>query len=128
MGSTSREPADHVGSESVRWNGRAATRLSNGVVELIGLTSGGHLAEFRFLEQDGRMSPNAFWKAPWDTFDPEETDEEDLPATYGPVGVRSFFPVLPGIACVWITSVDPRPSRLQMASACMGKRPMQPGI
>ena len=91
MGSTSREPADHVGSESVRWNGRAATRLSNGVVELIGLTSGGHLAEFRFLEQDGRMSPNAFWKAPWDTFDPEETDEEDLPATYGPVGVRKFL-------------------------------------
>ncbi len=37
------------------------------------------------------MSPNAFWKAPWDTFDPEETDEEDLPATYGPVGVRKFL-------------------------------------
>jgi hypothetical protein len=91
MGSTSREPANDVGSQSIRWNNRAATRLSNGVVELVALTSGGHLAEFRFLEQDGRLSPNAFWKAPWTTFDPEETAGQDLPATYGPVEVRKFL-------------------------------------
>ena len=37
------------------------------------------------------MSPNAFWKAPWITFDPEETAGKDLPATYGPVEVRKFL-------------------------------------
>jgi hypothetical protein len=91
MGSTSREPANHVGSQFIRWDNRAATRLSNGIVELVVLTSGGHLAEFRFLEQEGRVSPNAFWKAPWITFDSNETAGKDLPATYGPVEVRKFL-------------------------------------
>jgi hypothetical protein len=86
---TSREQAS--GSQSIRWNNREATRLTNGVVDLVALTSGGHLAEFRFLEQEGRISSNTFWEAPWITFDSGGKAADDLPAIYGPVEVRRFF-------------------------------------
>ena len=56
--------------ESIRWKGRDATRLTNGIVELIALSGGGHLAELRFLESEGRSSQNVFWEPPWATYDP----------------------------------------------------------
>ena len=78
-------------SQPILWKNREATRLTNGVVELVALTSGGHLAEFRFLEHNGGASPNTFWEAPWPTFDPGERAGDDLPASYGPVEVRRFL-------------------------------------
>jgi hypothetical protein len=77
--------------QSIRWNNREATRLANGVIELVALTSGGHLADFRFLKHDGRLSWNTFWKAPWATLDPEGKAADDLPAIYGPGEVRKFL-------------------------------------
>lgn len=91
MGSTWRKSANDVGSQSICWNNRDAMRLSNGVIEMVALSSGGHLAELRFLEHDGHVSSNTLWEAPWVTFDPEETAGEDLPETYGPAEVRKFF-------------------------------------
>ena len=52
-------------TESVRWKGRDATRLANGRVELIALTHGGHLAEFRFVGQPGVSSQNVLWESSW---------------------------------------------------------------
>ena len=51
-------------AEPVRWNGREATRLTNGLVELVALTSGGHLTEFQFCGK-GLPSQNVLWEAPW---------------------------------------------------------------
>ncbi len=79
------------GSESIRWKDCGATRLTNGVVELIALTGGGHLAEFRFLEQDGRSSQNVLWEAPWVIYGPAKGPAEDLSPIYGPVEVRKFL-------------------------------------
>ena len=56
--------------ESIQWKGRDAIRLANGIVELISLTGGGHLAAFRFLDGDDRSSQNVLWEAPWTTLDP----------------------------------------------------------
>ncbi len=88
MGLTSREQA---GSQSIHWNNREATRLANGVIELVALTSGGHLADFRLLQHNGGVSPNTFWEAPWVTLDPGERTADDLPESYGPVEVRRFL-------------------------------------
>ena len=87
MGFTSREQI----SESIRWKDREATRLSNGVVELIVLTCGGHLAVLRFLEQDGRLSQNVYWEAPWATLDSTERSAASLPPIYGPPDARKFL-------------------------------------
>src|SRR5271170_2043851 len=89
MDVTPREQAS--GSQSIRWNNREATRLTNGVVDLVALTSGGHLAEFRLLEHEGRVSPNTFWQAPWSTLDPGGKAADDLLPIYGPVEVRKFL-------------------------------------
>jgi hypothetical protein len=91
MGSTSRDRAFDAGSQPILWKNREATRLTNGVIELVALTSGGHLAEFRLLAHNGGASPNTFWEAPWPTFDPGERAADDLPASYGPVEARRFF-------------------------------------
>jgi hypothetical protein len=78
-------------SESVRWKGRDATRLTNGVVELIALTGGGHLAGLRFEEADGRPSLNVFWEAPWATYDPVPSPSEELLQMYGPKSVSRYM-------------------------------------
>ncbi len=52
-------------AESIRWRGRDATRLSNGLVEMTALTQGGHLADFRFSSQTGAPSDNVLWESPW---------------------------------------------------------------
>jgi hypothetical protein len=75
-------------SESIRWKNRKAMRQTNGVVELISLTGGGHFAEFRLLDHNGAPSPNTIWEAPWVTFDPGEAD---LSPIYGPENERKFL-------------------------------------
>ena len=77
--------------ESVSWKNREATRLSNRVVELIALTGGGHLAEFSFLERDGRRALNVLWEAPWVTCEPVKNSGEGLSPAYGPQDVRRFL-------------------------------------
>ena len=123
MGSTSREQA----TGSIRWKDREATRLSNGVVELIALTSGGHLAVFRFLE-DGALSQNVLWEAPWTTLDAAERRADDLSPIYGPVEVRKFLAGYTGHSLCWITLADHRLSRPRPASACMVRHPTRGGI
>jgi hypothetical protein len=78
-------------SESVRWKGREATRLANGIIELIALTGGGHLAVLRFLGKEGRSCQNVFWEPPWPTYDPLPGPPDKLLPTYGPPGVDKFM-------------------------------------
>lgn len=74
-------------TEFIRWKGRDATRLKNSLVEMTVLTGGGHLAEFRFLEQEGVSSANVLWEAPWDTFDPNQ----DLVREHESTGADKFL-------------------------------------
>jgi len=60
-------------------------------VELISLTGGGHLAAFRFLDRDGRSSPNVLWEAPWTTFDPDRDWSQDMSRLYGPPETGRFL-------------------------------------
>jgi hypothetical protein len=70
--------------EAVQWKESDAVRLANGMVELISLAGGGHLAAFRFLDHDGRPPQNVLWEAPWPTFDPGGEWSEDKSRQYGP--------------------------------------------
>jgi hypothetical protein len=75
--------------EPVRWKGRDAVRLANGIVELISLNGGGHLAAFRFL--DGGPSENVLWEAPWPTLDPCADWSEDQSRIYGPAEIGKYL-------------------------------------
>jgi hypothetical protein len=78
-----------------RWNGREAYCLSNGLVQLVSLTGGGHLAEFRFTNQSGRSRLNPLWAPPWKTMEPYRYQEKRHGKMYGP---RSEAKLLSGIA------------------------------
>lgn len=77
--------------EEVRWKGRDAVRLTNGVVELVSLTGGGHLAVFRFLDRKDSASQNVLWEAPWTTFDPGRDWSQDMSRLYGPAEIGKFL-------------------------------------
>lgn len=61
------------------WKGRSGWRLSNGVLELVVLTGGGHLASLRRLNPE---SPNLLWEAPWKTIDPSKFQPSKHSALY----------------------------------------------
>ncbi len=73
-------------TQSIRWKGREATLLSNGMIELIALTQGGHLAEFRFSASSGIHSQNVLWEAPWMHGGPQDDRPEIRMQTAGLTG------------------------------------------
>jgi len=73
-------------TESIRWRGRDATRLENGVVELIVLTESGHLAKRWLLDKDSFPSQNVLWEAPWMTSCSSGNRLEELSETGGFTG------------------------------------------
>ena len=77
--------------EAVRWKGRDAVRLANGIVELILLTGGGHLAAFRFPDGDDRPSQNVLWEAPWTTLDPGQDWSPEMSRLYGASETGKFI-------------------------------------
>jgi len=90
-------------STKTKWRGRPAFCLDNGVVQLTGLTGGGHLADFRLLDPTG-SSVNALWEAPWPTMDPDRFQSRDLRRNvrkYGAAPVGKFLAAFTGHAvCV----------------------------
>jgi len=67
------------------WRGREAYRLSNGLVQLITLTGGGHIAEFHFMERGGAPKLNPLWIPPWKTIEPYRYQEKVHGVRYGPI-------------------------------------------
>lgn len=71
-------------AESTVWKQRSAVRLANGIVEIVVLTGGGHIADFRLCGSPD----NTIWEAPWPTLDPEAFSPQTHSPLYGegPVG------------------------------------------
>ncbi len=67
------------------WRGRDAFKLSNGLIEIVTLAGGGHIAEFRFTGSGGEPRMNPLWVPPWKTMEPHLYREKVHRARYGPV-------------------------------------------
>lgn len=52
------------------WRGRQCFRLGNGLLELVVLTGGGHIAQLRLKRPPGRPSISPLWVPPWKTIEP----------------------------------------------------------
>jgi hypothetical protein len=86
-------------SSKTKWRGRPGFCLNNGVVQLTTLTGGGHIADFRLLDQ-ADASVNALWEAPWATMDPDKFRSRHV-RKYGPAPVGKFLAAFTGHAvCV----------------------------
>jgi hypothetical protein len=101
-------------AEATRWKDREGTRLANGVIELVTLTQGGHLASLRFLSEGKRPSENVFWEPPWPTYDDVTRLPEDVLKTYGPPGTDLFMAGYTG-HCLCLDCFG-EPSREQIAA------------
>src|SRR6201996_3084350 len=112
--------------ESIRWKGRDATRLTNGIVELIALSGGGHLAELRFLQSEGRSSQNVFWEPPWATYDPVPNPPEALLEMYGTRGVGKFMAGYAGHALCLDYFGEPSAEEVATGFSLHGEAPVLP--
>ena len=65
------------------WHGRKAYLLKNDSVQLITLTGGGHIAEFRFVDSIPFPHLNPLWVPPWKTMEPYKYREKVHSRTYG---------------------------------------------
>ena len=66
--------------DEVIFRGREACRLSNGLIRLVALRGGGHIAELAF--EDAPLNP--LWQPSWETIDPQNYDPQSHPE-YGEV-------------------------------------------
>jgi hypothetical protein len=67
-----------------QWRDREAYCLSNGLVQLVSLTGGGHLAEFRFTDKSGQSILNPLWVPPWKSIEPYQYRDKQHATQYGP--------------------------------------------
>ncbi|MGH9407194.1 MAG: hypothetical protein ACRD3D_15345 [Terriglobia bacterium] len=73
----------HPACSSTVWQGREAFALENGLVRVVALASGGHVAEFRFLSSTGLPATNPLWTPPWKTIDHDRYEEKHHKSKYG---------------------------------------------
>jgi hypothetical protein len=71
--------------DKVAWRDRGAYALSNGLIRLVTLTGGGHIAEFHFVAESGMPTVNPLWIPPWKTIEPFEYRERLHAHQYGPL-------------------------------------------
>ena len=86
------------GGQKSIWKGRRCVRLTNGRIEIIMLTGGGHIAALRFLPGLGLPAENALWEAPWPTMDPDRYRLRQHTSRYGPPPAGKFLSSFTGHA------------------------------
>lgn len=72
----------------IAWKGRSGWRLSNGLIEIIVLTGGGHLASLRRVDVN---SPNLLFEATWKTIEPFRYRVSKHKRLYGPRPAGPFL-------------------------------------
>jgi hypothetical protein len=68
-----------------KWQGREAYTLSNGLIQMVNLTGGGHIAEIRFAEASGLPTLNPLWAPPWKSMEPFQYSARSHAKRYGPL-------------------------------------------
>lgn len=59
-----------ISCSKITWRGREAYVLQNGLIRIVTLTGGGHIAELKFLQGSGFPDVNPLWIPPWKTIEP----------------------------------------------------------
>jgi hypothetical protein len=83
--------------EKIVWKGRSGWLLTNGALELIVLSNGGHIASLRRLNPD---SPNVLFEAPWNTIEPNKFRESTHAKLYSASPSGPFLSGFTGHATV----------------------------
>ena len=76
---------DHPVCSKTRWQGREAYTLSNGLLQMVNLTGGGHIAELRFADGSGFPTLNPLWIPNWKGMEPFRYRSKAHAKRYGPI-------------------------------------------
>ena len=76
--------AQQLVCSKTKWQGREAYALSNGLIQMVNLTGGGHIAELRFAEGSGLPTLNPHWNPPWKSMEPFQYSARSHAKRYGP--------------------------------------------
>lgn len=97
--------------EETQWKGRDAVRITNGILELIAMLDGGHLACFRFIESIDAPSHNVLWEAPWTLRELNEDWTDETSLQYGRPETGKFVAGFTGHAVCLDYFGDPDPEK-----------------
>jgi hypothetical protein len=75
--------ANELYCEKTSWQGRRAYALENGLVRLVTLMGGGHIAELRFSDSSRLPTLNPLWIPPWKTIEPYAYNPKAQASRYG---------------------------------------------
>jgi hypothetical protein len=76
--------ADQLVCSKTTWQGREAYTLGNGLLHMVNLTGGGHIAEIRFADGAGLPTLNPLWTPPWKSIEPFHYSSRSHARRYGP--------------------------------------------
>jgi hypothetical protein len=68
-----------------KWQGREAYTITNGLIQMVNLTGGGHIAQLCFSEGNGFPTLNPLWAAPWKSIEPFQYSARSHAKRYGPL-------------------------------------------
>ena len=77
--------AHHLVCSKTQWQGREAYTLSNGLLQMVNLTGGGHIAELRFADGSGFPTLNPLWIPNWKGIEPFQYRAKAHAKRYGPM-------------------------------------------
>lgn len=79
-----------------KWKERECYVLGNGLIRLVTLMGGGHIAELRFDNSTGFPVTNPLWVPPWKTIEPYRYRTDEHGAKYGPLSEGKLLSGLAG--------------------------------
>jgi hypothetical protein len=92
---TAERPAK-IQSRPVRWRNRVAHSLSNGILEVIALQGGGHVASVHFAKESGKPNTNVLWQVPWRTYEPGALSDRQLRKRFGSPAFAKYLSSVAG--------------------------------
>ncbi len=110
-------------SQPTYWRNRPAWLISNGLIDLVALSGGGHLADLRFCPASGYPVVNALWEAPWETVDPQRFKAKDV-VKYGVPFVGKFLSGFTGHALCLDYFGAPSDDEIKHGLALHGEAPV----
>jgi hypothetical protein len=105
------------------WHGRKAYKMGNGLVDLVTLMGGGHIAEFRFTEISSLPTLNPLWTPPWKTIDPHRYRAQDHAARYGPITEGKLLSGIAGHNLCMDYFGSPSPEEAELGLSQHGEAP-----
>ncbi len=119
----SRMTSPQLSCRRTYWKRRESYTLSNGLIRLVTLTGGGHIAELQFEDATGLPTCNPMWAPPWSGIEPYRYRAEIHAAKYGPLPGGKLLSGIAGHSICLDYFGAPSPEEIKLGLALHGEAP-----